>query len=338
MPGDALVVERAPLPAVGHGVGERTHFVRTQPRQMIALAEENAHMRSEEFVGGADEEVAIERGHVDEAVRAIVHGVDVGKRTGGVSQADDRLHRIDRAHGIRCVADGDKLGAFADFAGQVGDIERAIFFVDFGPADGDAFVVLFAIFGEREPGRDVGVVIEAGDQDFVPGTEVARDRTRDGVGKGGHVLAEDDFVGGAVEEVGHGFAGGEQHGIGVAAGGVGSASVGVVAAQVVGDSVDHALWNLRTAGAVEERGGVAVDGLGECGELGADVGEVEGGGGIFSNWHGIHILGWLFDQGDTGPSRGYWADFFASAYSRLILGCTVHTPIGKNQRRKKGPA
>ena len=48
-------------------------------------------------------------------------------------------------------------------------------------------------------------------------------------------------------------------------------------AQIVGDGVNHALRNLRPAGAVEEGGGVSVDGLGERGELGADVGEVEGG-------------------------------------------------------------
>ena len=48
-------------------------------------------------------------------------------------------------------------------------------------------------------------------------------------------------------------------------------------AEVVGDGVDHALRDLRSAGAVEEGGGMAVHGLGERGELGADVGEVEGG-------------------------------------------------------------
>ena len=53
----------------------------------------------------------------------------------------------------------------------------------------------------------------------------------------------------------------------MAAGGVGSAGVGIVAAQVVGDGIDHALRNLRSAGAVEEDGGMAVDGLGERGEL-----------------------------------------------------------------------
>ena len=129
--------------------------------------------------------------------------------------------------------------------------------MNLGPADGDAF------FFEREPGRDVGVVIEARDQDFVAGAEVAADGAGHGEGQRGHVGAEDDFVGAAVEEICHGGARIGEHGIGVAAGGVGSASVGVVAAQVVGDGVDDALRHLRSAGAVEEYGGMSVDGLGE---------------------------------------------------------------------------
>ena len=117
------------------------------------------------------------------------------------------------------------------------------------------------MFLEREPGGNVGVVIETRDQDFVAGSEVAAadlatKGAGDGVGERGHVGAEDDFVSGAVQEVGHGGAGFGEHGVGIAAGGVGSAGVGVVAAQVVGDGVDDALRNLRSAGAVEEHGGV----------------------------------------------------------------------------------
>jgi hypothetical protein len=66
-----------------------------------------------------------------------------------------------------------------------------------------------------------------------------------------------------VEEVGHGGAGVGEHGVGVAAGGVGAAGIRVVAAQVVGDGVDDALWNLSAAGAVEEGGRMSVDRLGE---------------------------------------------------------------------------
>jgi hypothetical protein len=42
-------------------------------------------------------EIAVERGHVDESVRAVVHGVDVGKCAGGVRETDDFFHWIDGA-------------------------------------------------------------------------------------------------------------------------------------------------------------------------------------------------------------------------------------------------
>ncbi len=65
----------------------------------------------------------------------------------------------------------------------------------------------YSFFFEREPGRDIGVVIEARDQDFVAGAKVAADRARHRVRQRGHVGAEDDFVGAAIQEVGHGGAG-----------------------------------------------------------------------------------------------------------------------------------
>ena len=112
--GDAFVVERAPLPAVGDGVGEGTDFVGTQALQVLALAEEHSHVRAEEFVGGADEKIAIERGDIDEAVRAVVDGIDVSERAGGVGEADDFLDGIDGADRVRCVADRNQLGSLVD--------------------------------------------------------------------------------------------------------------------------------------------------------------------------------------------------------------------------------
>ena len=129
-----------------------------------------------------------------------------------------------------------------------------------------------------QPRRDVGVVVKARDHDFVARLEFAADGAGHRIGQRGHVLTEDDFIGAAVQEVGHGAARFGDHGVGVAAGGVGSARVGVVAAKIVGYGVDHALRDLRPARAVEKRGRVAVDSLRERRELGPDVGEVEGRG------------------------------------------------------------
>ena len=78
--GDALVVQRAPLPAQWNGLGKRTHLVRLQARQMLALAVQHAHVRAIELVGGADQKIAIQRSNVDQAVRRVVYRVDVGQR------------------------------------------------------------------------------------------------------------------------------------------------------------------------------------------------------------------------------------------------------------------
>ncbi len=221
------MLHRAPLPAIGNRIGVGTNLVGTDSLEVLALAEEHAHVRSEEFVRRACQKIAVERGHVDEAVRAVVDGVDVGERSGGVGQLHDDLDRINCADGVRGIANGDQLGAGVNFRSEVGDIEGAVFVVNFGPANGDS-----AVFCHLQPRGNVGVVIETGHEDLVPGIEFAADGAAHGIGQRRHVRTEDNFVGGAVQEVGHGGAGFGDHGVGVAAGGVGSAGVGIVAAQV----------------------------------------------------------------------------------------------------------
>jgi len=133
--------------------------------------------------------------------------------------------------------------------------------VNLSPADGHSF------FFEREPRGDVGVVIQARNQNFVAGTKLASadlptKAAGNGVGQRGHVRAEDNFVGATVQKVAHGGAGFAKHGVGVAAGSVGPASIGVVVPQVIRDRVDHPLRHLRSAGAIEEHHRMSVDSLG----------------------------------------------------------------------------
>ena len=177
-----------------------------------------------------------------------------------MGEVDDFLYRIDGADCIRGVSDRDQFGVLVDLAAR-----SAMSRVQSSSWISTQRTVTPAIFAMSEPGRDVGVVVEAGEQDLVSGLEFAANGAADGEGQRGHVRAEDDFVSAAVQEVGHGAAGSGDHRVGAAAGGVGSAGVGVVVAQVVGDGVDHALRDLRSAGAVEEGGGVSVDGLGQGG-------------------------------------------------------------------------
>ena len=57
-------------------------------------------MGAEKFVGGAGEEVAVERGDVDQAVRSVVNGVDIGEGSGLMREADNLFYRIDGAYRI----------------------------------------------------------------------------------------------------------------------------------------------------------------------------------------------------------------------------------------------
>ena len=101
------MIQRAPLPAVGNRVGVGADFVRTKALEVLALAEEHAHVRAEEFVSRARQEIAIERSDVDQAVRAVVNGVDVGEGSGLMGELYNLFHGIDGADRIRSVADGD---------------------------------------------------------------------------------------------------------------------------------------------------------------------------------------------------------------------------------------
>ena len=75
-----------------------------------------------------------------------------------------------------------------------------------------------------------------------------------------------------MEEISHGAAGLGDHGIGVAARRVGTGGVGVVLSEVAGDGVNHALWDLRAARAIEKRRWMTVDGLGQRRKLRTDPG------------------------------------------------------------------
>src|SRR5207253_10686622 len=116
--------------------------------------------------------------------------------------------------------------------------------------------------------------------------KVTGNRAADGVRQRGHVGTKERFVGIAIEEIGHGTAGFGDGGIGIAAGRVRTASIGIVAVEIAGDGINHTLRDLGAAGTIEKHGRMAIYGLGQCGKLNTDPGEV----GFwwtwsFSYWH-----------------------------------------------------
>ena len=119
-----------------------------------------------------------------------------------------------------------------------------------------------------------------GKQDFVARRKFASDSSAHREGERGHVGTKDNFIGRAVEEIPHGSAGGGDHLIRAAAGSESAASVGVVAAQIIADSINDALRNLRAARPVKKHGGMAVHALRERRKLGTDPGDVKHGNGF----------------------------------------------------------
>ena len=115
-------------------------------------------MRPEELVRRADEHVAAPRGDVDRPVRAVVDGVDPGERAGLVGQLDDAADVRRRADGVRGRRERHDARPVGQLAREVVVVEREVVgHVDELDVDPDVALDL-------EPGRDVGVVIEARDE------------------------------------------------------------------------------------------------------------------------------------------------------------------------------
>ena len=129
---------------------------------------------------------------------------------------------------------------------QVLHVERAIVFVELHRADGHAF------FFQRFPGREIRVVVEQREHDLVAGAEFAPERAAHGESQRRHVRAENDFIRIAIQKIAHRRPRFRDHAVGVAAGVVSAARVGVVARQIIRDGVNHPLRHLRATRPVQK--------------------------------------------------------------------------------------
>src|SRR3984957_8109813 len=137
-PADAFVVQRAPLPVKRDRVGIGRDFVGLQAAEMLIFAVQHAHVRTEEFVSGAHQEVAIERAHVNGTVWRVVHRIDIDHGSYRMRQANNLFHVVDGSDRVRGVANRDDLGAAGDLPCQVIHVEGAILVVNFSYPHGDA--------------------------------------------------------------------------------------------------------------------------------------------------------------------------------------------------------
>src|SRR5919202_1182910 len=112
--GDALVVLGAGFEPVRDVVWRRFHLVDAHGFEEVALYDRRAHVRPEELVGGAGEEVGAQSVTVHGDVRGGVHGIHRDERAGLVGQPGYGGYVGDRADGVRRQANGDELGLIVD--------------------------------------------------------------------------------------------------------------------------------------------------------------------------------------------------------------------------------
>ena len=169
----------------------RAHLVGADPLQQLGRAVEHAHVRAEELVGRAGEEVAAQRVHVHRPVRRVLHGVDVAERARFAGQPAHRGRVRDGAGAVRGpVEGGDARCGRQSLAAKSSMSTRQ------ASASMSAWrTVTPAVLGGQQPRRHVAVVVDAGDQDLVAGAQVARERARGMEGERRHVGAEHDLAG-----------------------------------------------------------------------------------------------------------------------------------------------
>src|SRR5919202_975298 len=132
--GDALVVLGAGFEPVRDVVWRRFHLVDAHGFEEVALYDRRAHVRPEELVGGAGEEVGAQSVTVHGDVRGGVHGIHRDERAGLVGQPGYGGYVVDRADGVRRQAHGDELGLIVDRPYYVVRVEGERLRVDPDPA------------------------------------------------------------------------------------------------------------------------------------------------------------------------------------------------------------
>ena len=161
----------------------------------VLLPEGEPHVRPEELVRRADEDVDVPRLDVDAAVRPVVDGVGPGERADGMRELDDPPHVRRGADGVRRQRERDDARALRELALEIVVVEREVV-VDVDEADDDAEVVL-----QLEPRRDVGVVVEPRHEHLFALAQRARERAREEEVERGHARPEGDLLVAAAEEV-----------------------------------------------------------------------------------------------------------------------------------------
>ena len=103
-----------PLKARGSGLPEivgGAHLIATVALKERQLSVEESGMRPVELIRGAEQEVGVERLHINGVVRRGADRIEHRERTGLVGETNNLLRWVDGTNGIRRHADRNDLGA-----------------------------------------------------------------------------------------------------------------------------------------------------------------------------------------------------------------------------------
>jgi hypothetical protein len=153
-------------------------------------------VRPAPLIGGAEQDVAVDCGDVDRLVGGVVDRVDPGDRAGLVGERADPGGVGAGAEDVRRPGEGDDPRPLRQLAFEVLEVEAEVL----GRVDQHHLGA--AVGGELDPGRDVAVMVEAGDEDLVARAEVAPRGPAEVEVERRHVRPEDDVVRLAAEEAG----------------------------------------------------------------------------------------------------------------------------------------
>ena len=118
------------------------------------------------LMGAAHQEITAQSGHIHHQVGQALTGIHEHQSPGGVGQLHHLLNRIEAAEGIAHLHQAYELGALADLAAQILQIQLT--------ALGEARMAQHAASARRQqlPGDQVGVVLHHREQHLITGAQV----------------------------------------------------------------------------------------------------------------------------------------------------------------------
>ncbi len=264
-------------------------LVRRHRLEQTAFSVEHAHAgRPVELVSGEGVKIGIQGLDVGRPVGDPLGAVDQGQSPCGMGLVDDRLDRIDGAECVGDVVDRDQPGARGEQATVGVHVELA------GIVDRDDPDARTRGLAGHLPGHDVGMMLQAGQDDLVAGLQVGPtpgggDQI-DGLGRPAREETLDGL--GGVQEVRDHLARVVVHPRGIARELVDPAmDVGVVLLMIVADRLDDLERLLGARGVVQVGQRLVVHAGCEDRKLGAQGRQVQGHGGCWGRGESRGHLG-----------------------------------------------